>query len=84
MFYCSNFFCYLGLLEVVKELIEFGNLHMHSVSKVIAQLKKLTPKSKKTGQDKVRDCRAQQDRWNDISQFLQCYESKKDVEKCRP
>ena len=56
---------------------------MHSVNKVISQLKKLKPKSEKTGEAKVRELRAKQDRWNDIAQFLQCYEAKKDVEKCR-
>ena len=65
---------------MVKELIEFGDLHIHSISKVIAQLKKLKPNSKKTGEDKVREIALR----NTISQFLQCYESKKDVEKCRP
>ena len=45
---------------------------MHSVNKVISQLKKLKPKSEKTGEAKVRELRAKHDRWNDIAQFLQC------------
>ena len=76
----------LGLLGVVKDLIEHGDLKAHSIRRVISQLTKLKPTSKQalgeTKEEKSRKQKAKQESWNAVVQFLQCFESKKDVEKC--
>ena len=75
-----------GLLVVVKDLIEHGDLKAHNIHKVINQLKKLKPTSEQdfgmTEEEKLREHSAKRDKWNTVVQFLQCFESKKDVDKC--
>ena len=81
-----QFYIHLGLLGVVKELIEHGDLKAHSIRRVISQLTKLEPTSKQalgeTEEEKSRKQKAKQESWNAVVQFLKCFESKKDVEKC--
>ena len=82
-------FVFLGSLVVVKDLIEHGNLQIHTLRKVVSQLKKLSPKTevlrhnkKKTTEEKIREETAIQNKWNVVLQFLECFESKKAVDKC--
>ena len=35
-----------------------------------------------TEEEKSREQKAKQDKWNAVVQFLQCFDSKKDIEKC--
>ena len=75
-----------GQLVVVKDLIEHGDLKAHKIHKVISQLKKLKFNYEEalgqTEEEKSREQKAKQDKWNAVVQFLQCFDSKKDIEKC--
>ena len=85
-------FCYLtailfhtGQLEIVKFLVESGATH--HITRVKEQVKKLKPETCNVTPQEAKLCQAQKAKkaklWNSVVEFLDCFQSKHDVDKCR-
>lgn len=71
-------FVFLGHLENVKFLIEHGATdNILKVKDKLCKLKSLKPSGNH------REHKANQDKWNSVLDFLECFQLKQDADKCR-